>query len=1176
MMSLALLRNRQSDFRNLFTVLVLLAAVPVLTAAEPQGRTTLAILQPLARTAYQTNEWIDLSVVRRSPHGLSAGELLLTVEGDDGSRSSFAFAVPAVAVIGDDARSTEHLHVDARLLRPGRYQIKAAADGAAATTNLDIYSHVRKTSYRLINWGTAQGAQQLVEGEDGLGFNLFYGGGQGDDEANFIRAGLDFISVCTMGGAHQMDIRAECDWSDPYVTRGGTRRVVRRAFIDRTRPNVLGVHFYDEPGLTWNRSPVTGEFTPHAVPAQLRSYRSAFDMDAVPYHEVKADNPAQVSQWRQWALWKLGLMDAAWKESQFGVSCVRPDFLSATQSQYAWGSFTDGYYFNVARSLPVVSGHGGYDDYGCGYFNPVHYLEQSRARDLLKPCWYLPVWFGATPAQRHRLEEYLCFMTNIQGMITGPECDPFDPAHRPPAEGLVEANKLMARLGTVFTTMPVTRPPVAILHSMSDNIYQQTRNMKAFATWDNRQGQHMVFTYMAGAALQQHFMPVVDEDVVDGTLAARHKAVVITSLDYLDPRVIAGLEAFADAGGLVMQTADCTVKIKGAVNLGLTPDWPDAAVVSKLRAASNWSEAAKYCTVGHLMAGAAPLAKAIKVQLDKAGIAPIFVSNLPSIAAGRQAAGDVEYLFAVNATYDPAEGGMNSIKAAEADLALPGDARPVYDAVRGGPVAELARKDGELVGHFRFGPGQMRVFARTARPIGKVAALTPVVISDYTKAGQPVVVQIAGVLLDTTGGVLSASVPIQVRLVDPLGNVRYDLYRASDQGTLKVELPLALNDPSGQWNVSLRELLNNTEGTVAFPYAAPRQCGAMAGATHRAVVFGNDRDNVFRFFRVHHDVTLVLGRSDYNQAAAERLARILVPWGVRCKVVKAEAVDRPRPISTEEAATWVGLEPGKANPGKTNPLTIAGFDVPGPVVLLGTPEDNPLIQFAKKERFLSYAPDAATFPGRGRGMVAWQRDAVGAGQESVALVAYDAAGMSEAVGTVYEATAGIDALTPFEPPRATSITAAAKAPAAAEAAVLWRLPLPDRALALKVVDGQIRVVTWDGSLVSIDAAGKIFTQTAMAPFDVGKVAKELKGPPDAEALARAKRLAPKTRVVKTVATRSGLLAVAYWGGTVQVIADDDAVRTAQLLPHDVTGLAWLDDKLVVGLSDGEVIALGVR
>ena len=111
---------------------------------------------------------------------------------------------------------------------------------------------------------------QLPQGEDGLGFNMFYGHYGQDTDAHFIRAGVDFMANCVMSGGHQMDLRMECDWSDPLVTRGGTRRVVRRAMMDRTRPNVPGVHFYDEPGLTWHKHPATGEFTPHGIPSQLR------------------------------------------------------------------------------------------------------------------------------------------------------------------------------------------------------------------------------------------------------------------------------------------------------------------------------------------------------------------------------------------------------------------------------------------------------------------------------------------------------------------------------------------------------------------------------------------------------------------------------------------------------------------------------------------------------------------------------------------------------------------------------------------------------------------------------------------------------------------------------------------------------------------------------------------
>ncbi len=83
----------------------------------------------------------------------------------------------------------------------------------------------------------------------------------------------------------------------------------------------------------------------------------------------------------------------------------------------------------------------------------------------------------------------------------------------------------------------------------------------------------------------------------------------------------------------------------------------------------------------------------------------------------RQAQGDIEYDFAVNASWDEREGTLLSIKPVTAMLALAADGRPVYDAVRGGTVVEFKGKPG---GTFRFGAGEMRVFARTARPIGGV------------------------------------------------------------------------------------------------------------------------------------------------------------------------------------------------------------------------------------------------------------------------------------------------------------------------------------------------------------------------------------------------------------------------------------------------------------------------
>src|SRR5439155_5887644 len=124
---------------------------------------------------------------------------------------------------------------------------------------------------------------------------------------------------------------------------------------------------------------------------------------------------------------------------------------------------------------------------------------------------------------------------------------------------------------------------------------------------------------------------------------------------------------------------------------------------------------------------------------------------------------------------------------------------------------------------------------------------------------------------------------------------------------------------------------------------------------------------------------------------------------------------------------------------------LAGFAVKGPVILLGTPEDNPIIKFLLEERFLPYRPERSTFPGPDRGLIAWQRDGVGRGQDSVTLIAYDEGGMSEAVGSFYEAVAGIEPLTRWKLPEADAITPARTAPDLAPAAtVAWSLQLQDR------------------------------------------------------------------------------------------------------------------------------------
>ncbi len=1125
---------------------------------------------PLARAAYQTNETIDLAVVRTSAAALPADELTLNLAALDGSRLSFSFSAHAAEMGKADAHVTEHLHLDGRLLRPGSYTLTVQAGGATAEATFDVLSHIRRSDFKIIQWGSRAEKHDLaLTGEDSVGYNLIYAGGNFVAD-ELIRGRADFMWCCTMSGAHQMDLRQECDWSDPLVLQGGEARVVARALRDRTVPNCLGVHFYDEPGLTWWKDPKTGVMSPFNIPSQDRSYQSAFGSAAPHYYDVKPGDADAVAKWNHLGRWKESFMEASWKYARFGVERVRPDFISATQSQYGWMAYSDGYYFNVARSLPIISGHGGYDDGPATYFYPSFFHEMGRARDLNKPIWYLPCWYGES-SDDLRCQQYLSFMMNLQGMATPPDFTVHKPQSVPCTEGVVESNKLMARLGTIFTTMRVTRPPVAMLYSMSQNLGAQTQDMQDAKDLNKAAyegGRHtrakLLDTYLAGKMLHIGLFPLVEEDVLDGTLAANHKAIILSGVNHLEPNVVAALEAYATGGGAVLLSDDCQVQIKGGQKIGAIAD---SSVYEKLE--QIWSkdqkESERLRRVEHYIEHIQPLAAALKSKFEALGIKPDLDADSQYITTSRQAAGDVEYLFAVNATPNP-DNDKVKVKAATATLSIAADGRPIYDAIHAKLATEFKPADKKLSAAFSFGAGEMRVFARTNRPIGGVHAHTPTLFRDLTVADAPIRIELAASVLDDHDGVLNGSIPLQIKVIDPLGQTRYDLYRATDRGALRLDLPLAANDPAGQWKVTIRELLSNTEGATAFAYQPGTQCGALAGATQRAVSFGADRDNIFRLFRTHQDVTVVKGSGDYNNAAADRIATVLKPWGIDCKIVTAADANKARTITDEEAATWSGLGFGRVGAENRKNPAMVGFAIRGPAILLGTPEDNPLIKFAQDQNMLAYKPAAATFPGTGRGYLGWQRDAVGYSQESVTLIAYDEAGMAEAVGSLYEAVAGIDPLMKWKHPATAAVTPATKSTTAPEATVAWRTILPDRIESLRIDGAQLIAITAEGSTTKLDSAGKILSTdpgTATAPT--------AEAPKLPESLTKS---ALTDRIVKRIATTpTGLTAIAYWGGTIQIVDKENKTKSQQLLPTDIGDLLWSGDSLIVGLSDGTVTAL---
>ena len=527
---------------------------------------------------------------------------------------------------------------------------------------------------------------------------------------------------------------------------------------------------------------------------------------------------------------------------------------------------------------------------------------------------------------------------------------------------------------------------------------------------------------------------------------------MLTSIDYLEPKVIRGLEQFIANGGIVLQTADSTVQVKGTINLGVAPGLPDQAAFDALHKEimaspkRDWSRLNPYITVGKYLEGATPLAKAMTAQLIKVGIKPIFETDQPEVIAQRHAAGDVEYIFAINTTNDRAKGTTQIILPVTAKITLTNDGRPVYDAMTGENITEIKTAQNETSGTFNFGPGQMRVFARTTRPIGGVNVGTPVVSSDFTRETNPIQFSFSASLVDTKGQVLSGSIPMRIQVIDPLlqarydtlknGNAdvnpilvnRYDLYRATKDGVLQITLPLAANDAAGKWTVVVTELLSNKTAISSFIYKPSTRNANIVGGVSRAIMLDGEEANLFRFVRENQSVTIVPGTGDYK-AAAERLQKMLAPWGVKATIMDVAQAYKARTITDEEAVTWVGIDytpRGSIKVGDANSPLQAGLAVQGAMILLGTPEDNAIIKMIQGAKFLPMVPKAGDFPGRSRGFIAWQREAIGPRQESVTLIANDAAGMNEAVGTFYEAAAGIQPLTRLTLPDEAVITPANK------------------------------------------------------------------------------------------------------------------------------------------------------
>jgi len=978
----------------------------------------------IERSNYQTNERIEVSVIRKDNDDIPAGIMNITLTSDNNSTLSFDFPVLSVKAIDGIAAKTEIVYLNGYLLAPGKYTLTTTVNGVNKSREINVYSHIRNSTYKTIWWWGPNDDAGYQLAKD-FNINIFLGG----TGEKTIEAELDILGLMVMGGAHQHDMKLTNDWSDPNVYIGAMQRGIDRTFPFRTMPNAIGSHLHDEPGLTWSIDPVTEEFGPLEIKQQQNAYLRAFNKKQPHNSTLDINNPEDFDTWKQITEFRVGFMEALWKNTNEQVQKMKPGFLGVTQSMYGWWAMYSGYYFNIARQLPVYSGHGGYDDNCIRDMHPSYTVEISIPRQLDKPVWFLPMW-GVASADIYKAEQYMSFITGIQGVATPPHFNIPSSVNN----AVKESNLIMQKYGTIFATPAYTSQDIAILYSKSNQLFGRNE-------LEPREVNGHI--YLATKMLQFPTNFVLEEDILDGTLANNHQVLLIAALDYLDPAVISSLEQFIDAGGHIYMPMTTKIHINGAVILNADPmgDWEaqydEVMAITDLDVRT--AERIKVMSFKKKIESVEPYMQALKIALTNDRIIAPLQSSVNTIAVGRQVRGDFDYIMAVNFTPLPDyEGVINNGIATGLGGAIPtttdltitrDNGRAIYDAINHTQIAEarmrLAGSNEYYLDNVAFGGGDMKIYVLTERPIGGVQIGTASISNDFTRDSNPIRLKASAMIVDTNNRILSGSAPLQIVITDSLGKERFNIYRATEDGVCTIDLPLAANDANGTWTIQVTELISGTSDTMTFNYKTANNIGATAGLAPRAAYITYDEVNIYNFFRNVKDFTVVYGSGEECLAAANRIKDIFTPYNLNITLKSAEEANSARPLTEEELFTWCGnFANGMTidSEGASNPQVV-GYDVPGSVVLIGNARNNPLIAFLVARNVLPYNV-TADFPGVGNGMLAWNTLTLGHDVETIIAFGNDEQGLNEAIGNMFTIGIGLHDLNPWVMPAKNNITPA--------------------------------------------------------------------------------------------------------------------------------------------------------
>ncbi len=345
-------------------------------------------------------------------------------------------------------------------------------------------------------------------------------------------------------------------------------------------------------------------------------------------------------------------------------------------------------------------------------------------------------------------------------------------------------------LGPTLMEVPDRPSDVAFLESFSSQMFAQRGTYGWNGGWA---GDAYLILHYAGLQPRVIYDETVEQEGLDA-----FKVLVMADCDVLTEAIVERVQAFQNAGGIIIGDENLCPRIKPDILLPThgRPKEADEGRRLNIEAAA-----------------------AIRAELD-AHYQRYAESSTPDVITRVRTYRDTDYLFAVN---DLREYGdyvghhglvMENGLPTDAVLSIRHPGAHAYNLVTHREVAATSA-DGALSIAENFGPCEGRLFMVTDQAIDAVQVNAP----EAAAPGDTITVSVT--VVGDNGRPMDAIVPVQIELLDPAGKAaEFSGYYAAVDGQVEMTALIAANDMPGLWRIHVTDLASGLTADAYMRLAA--------------------------------------------------------------------------------------------------------------------------------------------------------------------------------------------------------------------------------------------------------------------------------------------------------------------------------------------------------------------